>query len=534
MRTSNTFTLYTNLDIQGEEVKAYDYSICEVNTMEIHTYKTIEELVGFLKSVKESDITLQTYRLEISGLLILNYFNSIGFEYVEKNPKSNQYSFFLTPKSVYTIDVKVPRKTFRFKNINNIIGLRINDYSSSFDIDDDTNDAYKLAIGIKYYTNKGVKLCNTIGATALNDFKTLFRKPNEHTRTIERWETCYPILDKEVDKAIRPAYRGGYCWLNPKYKNVVLNNVRTLDVNTYYGSITCEYGLPMGKPKKVEPNLELYADKLFVVHIFVGGLTVKENHLPCISYINKNHSFWITNDDSVRELTLTNYDFQLLKEHYTYDYLEIADMWLFRRGTTEYFNQYYSKWYGAKLEATKTNNKGLRQVSKSMCNNLTGKFGTKIESEVIVNYEKTTNEVNGIYLPVSMFITSIARHNLVKTAQKFYEKGILVYCDTDSIHFIDDGIDTSSLNIDIDNLRLGAYKDEGICDRAYYICQKTYIHETNGKCELRVAGLPTDINYDIKFEEFKVGYTFRTKEFSRNLKELSVKYVEKLFTIGEL
>lgn len=108
----------------------------------------------------------------------------------------------------------------------------------------------------------------------------------------------------------------------------------------------------------------------------------------------------------------------------------------------------------------------------------------------IVHYKLTKKEQKeGIYLPVGSFITAYAREKTIRTSQaikdysiKKYGKDMYIYSDTDSIH--------TTLSIEelkqfcqIDNVKLGYWKNEGFATKGKFIRQKCYLEEINRKYE---------------------------------------------------
>ena len=523
------FTLYTS--IKGEyEILDDTYYLCNCSTLEERKYESFDQIIEFFKSTDLNNALVYTYKLSMCGIYMQKTLNEMGFtQSLSNRLNTNEYNSFITETEWYTLNIKLKGKTIAVKNINCLLPLDISDYVKTFDLQPDVSQSAMLAYGINSFP-KDIKLGNTIGATSLNYFKELHRKPTETSYKVKEFEDRYPTLPIELDHALRPAYRGGFCCL---FKNNA-ENVRVIDVNTYYGSIAYNYELPVGTPAKVNPNhLEKFKNNLFIVKISIGDTTIKKGKIPCVSYISKSHTIWLKDTgNELVELSLTNYEYELFLESYDIGYITINELYVFKAGSTKYFRKYYDKWYGDKLEATATNNKGKRTVAKGFCNNLTGKFGAEATKKRIVGNECKETKQSLVYLPVIIFITSIARVNLIRVAQKFYDLDILVYCDTDSIHFIDNGIDLNELGIEVDDLKLGAFKDEGICDRAKYISPKTYIHETNGITDYKMAGCPLADKQIIPFDEFNADTEIRYHEFRKNLKTLEIHYVEVSRRIG--
>jgi hypothetical protein len=172
------------------------------------------------------------------------------------------------------------------------------------------------------------------------------------------------------------------------------------------------------------------------------------------------------------------------------------------------FTDYIDKWYGVKQQATEDGNKPLRTIAKLMLNSLYGKFGMnpKTRSKIPV-YDRHSDSVRyvygeweerkPVYIPMATFITAWARYTTITAAQSVYDR--FLYADTDSLHLIGTEIPKE---IDVDPVRLGAWKHEATFTRAKYLRAKSYIEEIDGKLEVTCAGLPDDCHDQVTFENF--------------------------------
>ena len=129
-----------------------------------------------------------------------------------------------------------------------------------------------------------------------------------------------------------------------------------------------------------------------------------------------------------------------------------------------------------------------------MLNSLYGKFATSLEVQSKIPYMGDDNiihyclsekeEREGVYLPMGCFITAYAREKTIRTSQaikdysiKKYGEDYYIYSDTDSIH-TKLGIEELKLFCDIDNIRLGAWKNEGFARRRK-ICKTKMLFRRN-------------------------------------------------------
>ena len=181
------------------------------------------------------------------------------------------------------------------------------------------------------------------------------------------------------------------------------------------------------------------------------------------------------------------------------------------------FKDYIDKWYAVKQQATIDGNKQMRTISKLMLNSLYGKFGMNPKTRSKIPVLDWTNDrvtyVYGepeirepIYIPIATFITAWARYLTITSAQSVYDR--FLYADTDSLHLIGTGIPAE---LDVDPVRLGAWKHEATFTRGKYLRAKTYIEEIDGRLCVTCAGLPDELHDQVTFENFEPGAIYTGK-----------------------
>ena len=169
------------------------------------------------------------------------------------------------------------------------------------------------------------------------------------------------------------------------------------------------------------------------------------------------------------------------------------------------------------MESTINGNKGMRTLAKLMLNSLYGKFALNprvvsktpyLDENGIVKYKTESPEFRKpIYIPVGCFITAYARNKTIRSAQKVYDR--FCYADTDSLHLAGTEIPE---NLEIDPVKLGAWKHESTFSRAKFIRQKTYIEEIEGKLNITCAGMPKKCYENVTWENFEKGSVFAGKK----------------------
>lgn len=365
------------------------------------------------------------------------------------------------------------------------------------------NDCFILANALKQlFLDNNLKRL-TIGSDCLKFFKDI--TPN--------YDTLFPKIDKEVDKYLRPAYKGGFCYKMPNAGHE--SNGSTFDYNSMYPSVMhskLNYKYPYGKPifytgEYVPCSYDLYIQR------FKCDLNIRDGYVPFIQ-LKHNPLFgeheYITHCENV-ELTLCNVDFERLFEHYEVSNYEPLDGMMFQ-SKVGMFDKYINHFYDMKERATIENNPVERQLAKLFLNNLYGKFASRIENpkkifkglgnhnQIVFDMEDS--ESDGVYLPVGIFCTAYAREELIKGIQANYDS--FCYCDTDSIHCNKPAKDVTG--IVTHDSALGAWKCEGEWDRAIFLRQKTYMERIDGKWDIKCAGASEDVKKYITPENFKLGW----------------------------
>ena len=346
----------------------------------------------------------------------------------------------------------------------------------------------------------------TIGSDSLHIFKSILGDAN--------FKHYFPVLDNEVDRDIRRAYRGGFTYTNKLYQNKDVGAGQVYDVNSMYPSVMYEELLPYGIPiffegeYKYDENYPLYIQKIKV------DLKVKEDHIPTIQcktniYFNANEYI----EDTMGMLTIyvTNVDLEVIKEQYDILDIEYINGYKFK-GIKGLFCEYIDRF----MEMKKNNTGAKRQLAKLLLNNLYGKFATNPKTQIKIPYmaddgtvdyiTRTEKDKESVYTPVGVFITSYARARIQRAFQYNYFR--TTYCDTDSLHILGDEIP----DIQIDDKELGKWALESTFTRARFLRAKTYIEEyPDGTINVKCAGLPENLKELVNFENFHYGLTLHGK-----------------------
>ena len=526
-----------------DETRVWAWALCNIECPDhVDIGNSIETF--FKRLEKEHNPIIYFHNLKFDGEFILYYLMKNDYEYVESKEKRDKtFSTLISDMGLfYSIEVyfevnKKKTKKVTFIDSLKIINQSVESMPKTFKIEDKKlsidynlprevghiltkeeedyikNDVVIVAKALHYLFDMGLTKM-TAGSNALSEYKEIMK--------LNRFRNLYKPLNYEIDKDIRRAYRGGFTYLNPIYKNKEVEEGEVLDVNSLYPSVMYKEILPFGEPFFYEGKY--IEDKVYPLYIqrITCSFKIKEGKIPTIQI---KHSRFVDNEyliDSGLEpvaLTLTSVDLKLFLEQYDVWDLEYISGWKFK-GMRGLFTDYIDKWIKVKNEATINGNKGIRQVAKIMLNSLYGKFATSLDVQSKIPYLENDvvkyklgekNKKEGVYLPMGAFITAYARDKTIRTSQAIKDYsikkyGIDMYCysDTDSIHTILP-IEELKLFCEIDDVELGKWKHESHFEKAKFIRQKTYLEEIEGEIQITCAGLPQRCYDQVTWENFKEG-----------------------------
>lgn len=481
---------------------------------------------GYKEVLDRKDMTEKTYTTLISDTGI---FYSIEVCFRRKGRNASKVTFVDSLKLLnFTVDkigkdfglkvLKIEKEEEfynRFREKNHILTEEEKAYIR--------NDVEVVARAIEKLYEQGMNKM-TVASNALKIYKQMLDKRD--------WNINFPVLDYETDKQIRKAYKGGWTYLAPRYRNKKIKDGIVLDVNSLYPSRMHDCKLPIGQPlpftgKYKKDNLyDLYVQKIKC------QFKLKKGYLPTIQIKNdfrrfrENEYLEESLDMNGRpvevELTLSNVDLSLFFDHYEVFNIEYLGGFKFKSSST-LFTDYVDYWINVKIESQKSGNKAMRAIAKLMLNSLYGKFALnpEVKSKHVVYDEKedrihyTTDKVatirEAIYIPVGCFITAYAREKTIRSAQKVYDR--FMYADTDSLHLEELELPKE---LEIDPYKLGAWKNEFTFDEAKYLRQKCYMEHGHEEDEpmywkITVAGMPNKLYKQVNIDNFKYNQVYDGK-----------------------
>lgn len=547
------------------------WAVCEIGKEDnIAIGNTIDSFMEYISNNKSSKYYF--HNLAFDGSFILDYLFKNGFEYIDsKEDKRNKtFSTLISDMGMfYTIEIYFTVKGKRVKKATLIDSLKIIPFSVSViaksfglpiskleldynkvrelghvledeEIEYIKNDVKIVAMALNVLFKEGLTRI-TSASNALSDFKKYYKG--------ESFTKLFPVIPTEIDKDIRQAYKGGFTYLNPIYKEKDVNEGEVLDVNSLYPSVMRYELLPIGYPLPYDGKYEQDDEYPLYIQMITCSFEIKENMIPTIqikhSYFVDNEYLTSSNGDVVC-LVLSNIDLELFLEHYNVYDLEYVRGYKFK-GSYGLFDKYIDKWTERKIKATKEGNKGQRALAKLMLNSLYGKFATAKEmqckipvfnpdTDMIEFKLSDIEEVDGLYLPIGIFITSYARNKTIRTSQAIksysiekYGKDMYCYSDTDSVHTLLP-IDELTKFCEIDDVKLGAWKHESHFTKARFIRQKCYLEMIDDEVKITCAGMPQSCYKYVEWEKFKTGFTCPGKLIFKRVRG-GVKLIETEFTI---
>lgn len=477
---------------------------------------------------------------------------------VPRNPKKPPNRYTVT---IYNSNNLYPLSLEDIKRIYNLNGIEAVHYAVS------TIDRYNL-LKHSHKTNM------TISQASANNLKDFFGADE-----IARLYCPTGNITGRVFDDMANAHFGGYLYINEKYidKNV---SGFVIDNNGLYAHVMEKYAMPYGEPKWFDgdyyskKNERYHKTYPYYIQHVTGKFVLRPNKLPAIpisdDYMNGEINVKYLEDtayDSCTSLWLTNYDMELLRTHYyksavsmdkneedTTDVYKCVGGYMFQ--AKPYLKPWVQMWNEERIKAIEQCNKGSKILCKLVPNSVSGKFASGkhdyhnirpilndseslqfVEENKVVyirhvkqryfdKKEKKWKDLKSVktksnpnYIPLSIFITSIARYITITTAQKVVDYSIkkygesrYIYSDTDSIHFELDHIPPF---IEINDREVGKWKIEYEFDSCRYIGLKTYYLQHEGKePKIVCAGLPRDSLGEVNFDNFRQGHRYKVYETS--------------------
>lgn len=542
-------TTKTAGDDSGARIWAW--AVCSIDDPNEFTIDT--DMKTFLEWIGEHPGTYYFHNLRYDGRYIVDYLFKHGWSFVPGKPRRTRY-FTTTVSRLgqwYSITMMAWNKAKKTTNkvviqdSLKLLPFSVAQIAKAFDLEEGKGEldyetyrpeGHELTDEERDYIRRDVQIMAkalkvavvdegmdkpTIGANALSSWKKGMGK---------KWRLLFPKLGNVCDGQIRQAYRGGFTYCMPEFRDRDIGPGISVDFNSMYPSMMIANDFPYGEPIHFEGKYEPdYFRPLYVQHMLVTWELKPEGipfMKPSVNGIFDDHEYPPVMDEPV-EIWISNIDLELMELMYDYDVWSYIDGYKFcAKPGTEIFGEYVHYWGERKKNATGPK----RLIAKLYLNNLYGKFATRpdpiskmpvmLDGENFVRMVDSDHfpvmELDGtytmvdmsrrppepVYIPVAVFCTAYARDTLLRAAMRNRDR--FVYCDTDSMHLI--GTEDPD-GIPLHDSDLGAWKVEGRFTRARHLRAKTYMWDLNGETSVTCAGMPDNIKAHVTWENFHEGFT---------------------------
>lgn len=516
-------------DANGARVWAW--AVCEIeNPTSVHYGKDLE---SFMAWVGDHAGTYYFHNLKFDGAFLVDYLYKTGWTWTSKLRRTKMFTTTISRLGQwYRVELlmwsKAQKKVVKITFLDSLklLPFSVSDIAEAFELDEGKGEldyetfrpeGHELTDEERDYLRRDVQIMAkalkvavvdqhmtkpTIGSNALHSWKKGMGN---------KWRNLFPRLSNVCDAQIREAYRGGFTWCAPEFRDKDTEAGISVDFNSMYPSMMISHRYPFGEPlyfegRYVEDNLR----PLFVQHMLAtwklkpGGIPFLK---PSRHGMFDDHEYPGEVNEPV-DIWLTSVDLELAQEMYDLDVWKYIDGYKFcDMDGRKIFGEYVGYWGKRKAESTGA----IRLICKLYLNNLYGKFATNPDPYVKMPTMREDTlgfktiemqERETIYIPVACFITAYARATLLRAAMANRDR--FVYCDTDSLHLL--GVETPR-DIPLDDHALCAWKVEGTFAHARHLRAKTYCWDLNGKFDVVCAGMPDNIKEMCNWDNFHIGFS---------------------------
>lgn len=327
-------------------------------------------------------------------------------------------------------------------------------------------------------------------------------------------------------KMCKQAFQGGFTHGNVNYINKTLTDVGSIDFTSSYPFVMVAQYMPMSSPREVHPQsnkeLEFYLKNfccIFEVRFNnIKPQTTIENPISSsrCTFLQGEH---VNNgriiDAEVLETTITELDFDIYRNFYTWESIQLGKFIIFNKGRLpKALVECIIKFYKDKTELKGVKGKEEEYLlSKGMLNSSYGMAVTDVVrddllyDQDLIDEEWQTgsntpvsqlNKYNSnpgrfLYYPWGVWVTAHARHNLFKGIYSFGSD--YIYSDTDSIKAIN--MDSHKSFIENYNLHVREQLQEAA---DYYEIPFSDFEPTTINGEKKLIGV---WDYEGTYEKFK-------------------------------
>lgn len=374
--------------------------------------------------------------------------------------------------------------------------------------------------------------------TAKNHTKTNKGKYSRYRKVMQDL-TVHPNEYQQLKRA----FMGGFVHANAMYTGKLLNDVTSIDYTSSYPSTMLSEQYPMSRGRKIkvetvaqlEKYCQVYCLVFDVKFINIRSKIIQENYISeskCFELKNPTINNGRVHSADELAITITNVDFDIMKQCYEWDSIMIGDCVRYHKGyLPKAIIESILKLYEDKTVLKGVEGKEVEYLlSKGMINSVYGMSVTDIVKnehtytdewgmeladidEQIQKYNDSKSRF--LFYPWGVFITAYSRRNLWTGIIALGDD--YVYSDTDSIKLLNyeshqgyiewyNDITINKLKMMCDEYKipyeklapktqngvekmLGVWDYEGTYSNFKTLGAKRYMSEKDGKIELTVAGL---------------------------------------------
>lgn len=368
------------------------------------------------------------------------------------------------------------------------------------------------------------------------------------------------LPDYDVFCILREAFRGGNTHANRYYSDQIIEHVSSYDRVSSYPDVQINELFPMGAwIREDATDLDRVCRKIYkhrracLMRVAFRGIRLKDPMWGC-PYIPKHkcRNLYRYDNDNGRildadylEISLTDIDFDIILQEYDFDQIAFLDFYHCRYGKLpKPMRDTVISYYQAKTELKNVEGQELYyHMAKAKLNSI---YGMTVQSPVkqSINYEddifiecedpepellEAHNKKAFLSYAWGVWTTARARAELEKAIR--LTGNSFVYCDTDSVKFIDDGtvnFDRYNESRKRDSIKnggvatdkkgknyyLGLYDNEGTYHQFVTLGSKKYAYtDDQNKLHITVAGCGKRIGAEEMTERggidaFKEGFIF--------------------------
>lgn len=402
------------------------------------------------------------------------------------------------------------------------------------------------------------------------DFKEFLKQyPTNFNWDIMPPENCYNALVK--------TFNGAITMVNPRFTKVLINQrVKSFDEKSKYPGAVLAYEYPYTIEKVETFEQEEYLKYKFWIGLvqienisskYEWGVLTQSKMEDYDIYSSEFFNGKLLNSKSITRY-ITNIDLEIINKVYNYGKITFLEFYKCEnysrlpQAFIELIKKYAVDKYNLGRQVKQLEHQGLDNTdayielerdymkSKAKLNSIYGMMVQKLVSPVYTideryfwhetypEYKRTDKHLNRNFL-YGIYITAYSRLDLVNNIIENCPD-TFVYCDTDSIKFIDTGREFKDLNPyipkelnDLPHLKnFNRFEEEPDYEQFLTYGAKKYAFIRNGVFGYTVAGLPKHNSEIDSFDKFKLNTTFKNcKHAKRYIYENS--YID-IDTYGEI